>query len=80
MLRVAKACEQTRWARCLKPVQESRHRIRIAKEADAADPDEVENELLSLKFRVKYFRHQPRLRRLGAVAFLAVRSLAHGAI
>ena len=42
-------------ARCLKPVQESRQRIRIAKEADASNPDEVENELLSLKFRVKYF-------------------------
>lgn len=42
-------------ARCLKPVQESRQRIRIAREADASNPDEVENELLSLKFRVKYF-------------------------
>jgi ATP-dependent helicase/nuclease subunit A len=54
MLRVAKRATDP-LARCLKPVQESRHRIRIAKEADAADPDEVENELLSLKFRVKYF-------------------------
>jgi ATP-dependent exoDNAse (exonuclease V) beta subunit len=42
-------------ARCLKPVQELRHRIRIAKEAGAANPDDVENEILSLKFRVKYF-------------------------
>lgn len=54
MLRAAKRPADP-LARCLKPVQESRHRIRIAKEADAADPDEVENELLSLKFRVKYF-------------------------
>ena len=36
-------------------MQESRQRIRIAREADASNPDEVENELLSLKFRVKYF-------------------------
>lgn len=42
-------------ARCLKPVQKSRSRIRTAKEADAANPDEVETELLSLKFRVRYF-------------------------
>jgi ATP-dependent helicase/nuclease subunit A len=42
-------------ARCLKPVQESRQRIRIAREAGASSPDEVENELLSLRFRVKYF-------------------------
>ena len=54
MLRVSKRATDP-LARCLRPVQESRHRIRIAKEADAADPDEVENELLSLKFRVKYF-------------------------
>ena len=54
MLRVAKRAADP-LARCLRPVQESRHRIRIAKEAAAADPDEVENELLSLKFRVKYF-------------------------
>jgi ATP-dependent helicase/nuclease subunit A len=54
MLRVAKRATDP-LARCLKPVQESRYRIRIAKEADAADPDEVETELLSLKFRIKYF-------------------------
>jgi ATP-dependent exoDNAse (exonuclease V) beta subunit len=54
MLRVAKRATDP-LARCLRPVQESRHRIRIAKEADAADPDDVENELLSLKFRIKYF-------------------------
>ncbi|WP_158945332.1 exodeoxyribonuclease V subunit beta, partial [Granulicella sp. S190] len=54
MLRVARR-DTDPLARCLKPVQESRHRIRIAKEAEAANPDEVENELLSLKFRVKYF-------------------------
>jgi ATP-dependent helicase/nuclease subunit A len=54
MLRAAKRATDP-LARCLKPVQEMRHRIRIAKEAGAADPDEVENELLSLKFRVKYF-------------------------
>jgi len=54
MLRAAKRSYDP-LARCLRPVQEMRHRIRIAKEADAAEPDEVENELLSLKFRIKYF-------------------------
>ncbi len=54
MLRVARRPGDP-LARCLKPVQESRQRIRIAREAGSADPDEVENELLSLKFRVKYF-------------------------
>jgi ATP-dependent helicase/nuclease subunit A len=41
--------------RCLKPVQETRARIRTAKEANASDPDDVERELLSLPIRVKYF-------------------------
>jgi ATP-dependent exoDNAse (exonuclease V) beta subunit len=54
MLRVARRPGDP-LARCLKPVQESRRRIRIAREAGVADPDDVENELLSLKFRVKYF-------------------------
>jgi ATP-dependent helicase/nuclease subunit A len=56
MLRVARRPGDP-LAHCLKPVEESRRRIRIAKEAGAADPDEVENELLSLKFRVKYFEN-----------------------
>ena len=54
MLRVARRAADP-LALCLKPVQELRQRIRTAKEAGAGDPDEVENELLSLKFRIKYF-------------------------
>jgi ATP-dependent helicase/nuclease subunit A len=54
LLRVAKRPTDA-LARCLKPVQDSRKRIRVAKEAGASNEDEVENELLSLKFRIKYF-------------------------
>ncbi len=54
MLRVARRATDP-LARCLRPVQESRERIRRAKDAAAADPDEVENELLSLPFRINYF-------------------------
>lgn len=54
LLRLARR-ETDPLARCLKPVRESRQRLRLTKEAGAADADDVENELLSLKFRVKYF-------------------------
>ncbi len=55
--RLLRLCRRSRdpLLQCLRPVMESRERIARAHQAGVSHPDDVENELLSLKFRVKYF-------------------------